>query len=185
MRRSSNFYHKSAAIVKRALKDRIYYFNRFGKVDHFHAAYIDTDGVYYKSYKISYRFAWSEYRVFWFFDEAECKKKAQEYIKRLRMPLSKFKRIFNYLKKNKNGWVYGLASKFYTDAYDTGYVEISDDLAYDKFTQTFSFGFDYDDDWGGGTYYQDMPISQYGKTWAIYLKDLPAKIRKKVEEYGD
>lgn len=37
---------------------------------------------------------------------------------------------------------------------------------------------------GGGTYYQDMPISQYGKTWAIYLKDLPAKIRKKVEEYG-
>jgi len=188
MKKRSKYYEgRSPELIKKALVSKIYYFNRFGEVKCIERAdSINRNGVRYTEHYwfnkyYTYDFAWDKYGVDWFFNEEQCRKKAEQYLKMLGVSSIKFKHIYNYLFSEKYEWVYGKPDGYYISkgyGYEDGTIELGQVLQYEKDTGTFVIGFEYDDDFGGGYSTYELKMSRYGKDWAIYKKDLKKGKRK-------
>ena len=159
--------------VKHCLIKTMYSFDKFGEVKEFSAHNINRIGIHRKMGNRNHTYTWEKFGVYWFFSKEECEQKAVEYIQSLGMPVSKFKRIYNYITKHdmfdgkpiywedKNGKIHEGNLGHYNE--------------YDKSSQTFVMSYEYDDDWGGGYEREEYLISEYGKTWALTSKELEVK----------
>ena len=165
-----NFNDLTLDIVKECLINKMYSFNKFGEVKEFYGDKISKYGVHRKMGNHNHTYTWEKFGIYWFFDEEECKKKANEYLQSLGMPISKFKRIYNYFTKHNIYDDKPIYCKNEDGKIHEG--ELGDYNEYDKSSQKFLISSAYDDDWGGGYETEEFPISEYGKTWAIYKKDL-------------
>lgn len=157
--------------VKHCLQETMYSFDKFGETKEFSAHNIDQSGVHRKMGNHNHTYTWEKFGVYWFFSKEECEKKANEYIQKLGIPVSKFKRVYNYI-NNYDSYLNDKAL-YYKDKDGKIYESHLGDInIYEKDTQQFVMAYEYDDDWGGGYDTEEFPISEYGKTWAIYKKDL-------------
>lgn len=157
-------------IVKECLISKMYSFNKFGEVKEFYGDKISKYGVHRKMGNRNHTYAWEKFGVYWFFDKTYCEQKACEYVQKLGMPISKFKRIYNYITKHS---AYD-DKPIYCKNEDGKIYEghLGDYNEYDKISQKFVMTFEYYTDWGSECETEEFPISEYGKTWAIYKKDL-------------
>lgn len=155
--------------IKKCLQNKIYSFNKFGEVKELYGQKISEIGVHRKMGTHNYTYTWEKFGVYWFFDEEECKQKANEYLQSLGMPVQKFKKIYNYI-TNHNSYDGTIYCKHEDGTIHEGNLGHYND--YDKSSQTFVMRYEYDDDWGSRYESEELPISEYGKTWAICKKDL-------------
>lgn len=157
---------KNAENLIQVLNDGIYYYDKFGKVSSFYKPDVSQNYIKTKIGGKQFSFKWDDLGIKFWLTREEAEQHAKEYLDELtkHTSLKTLKRICN-LKD---------CDSFYALDEDINKVRkrsVGDYYFYMKSTMTFVSLVEYDDDFGGGYYNYEYPISEYGKTWSLDIDE--------------
>ena len=153
--------------VYRVINDGVWYYNKLGKVGCLPSPTVDSQYIKGKLFGYSCCFDWVDINKSFFLSEQQAQKEAQKYLDEV-LKYINITTLTKIVKLTKNDILH-LYHK------DNDYIEDRTLEAYshwDKYNRAFIVVTEYDDDWGGGCYEEEYPISEYGKTWALTEEEL-------------
>lgn len=157
--------------VYRVINEGVWYYNKLGKIGHLSFPTVDFKYIKGKLFSYTCCFSWMDINKKFFLTEQEAQKSAQEYLDEV-LKYVNLTTLMKIVKLTKNDILY-LNHK--SNAYIRERV-LEAYSHWDKYNRAFVVVTEYDDDWGGGCYEEEYPISEYGKTWALTEEELNGKV---------
>lgn len=158
--------------IKQIVLNGFYYCNKYAQVEHMRSAHITSLRVIGYHLGEKHAFAWSDMNHKWFVNEIDAKRARLKYKQSLPVSISTIRKIMAYIHRNpKVPTIYFLDKNKHINQEDR--CDVDGSCYYSTEDACLYIGYEYDDDYCGGTEYVEYKLKDYKKTWAFDKKDLP------------
>lgn len=146
--------------------DNIYFYDKLGRVVHIAFPSIEYRSIKFNLGKTKFKFDFKDLGIKFFLSYADCEAAAKQYLCSVEtcMPISTFKKVCR-LKEDDMIFCRNEDGRVFEDPIPRMHY-------YDKHRFGLVCFYEYDDDYGGGYEEVLIPLTEYGKTWALTKEEL-------------